>query len=283
MKSIQEEIHSSSTDQTNAAVTARMAVAASEASHAITTVKVGDTTLFSVPAGRTLQALTEHLAYPPRTKGIFPVNDADSFQKLVRRFDYGTNIVQLSLSKLSVICVCNYDDADSPGWRDHMVAWQLAKHRDLAAWEAMVKKGKLTQLELLMFLEDRIVDITSKEDGDPTQSQIETVIGNLEITTDAKFHASRDTHNDNFVLRNDSTGTPSIEVPRKFYIGVPIFEGLDHAYRIGVRLRYSVKEGSLTFTLGFENIEAVMDSAWEDVTKAITDALPASVPFINVP
>ena len=103
-----------------------------------------------------------------------------------------------------------------------------------------------------------------------------------EAPPDPKFHARRDLQNDNYLLHSDSTGKPTVEVPRQFDIGVPIFEGLDIAYRIPIRLRYSVKEGVLTFNIGFVNIDAVMDEAWEAVTNSIIDGL-GDVPYINVP
>ncbi len=264
----------------NAAVTAIVADRAAEASHAITQVQLGDRIFYSVPEGRDLKDIESYLPYPYRTKGEQPVSDSESFLTIVHHFDGAPALVSFSQRQLFALCTFNYPDKDKAGWQDHKVKWQLVKHRDLKAWEAIMGKD-LSQLQLMEFLEDRLVDITDEYKG-PSQSQFESVISNLEITSNSKFQAKRELSSGNYVMHCDSEGTPSVEVPKVFQLGLPIFEGLDLAYRLDVFLRYRVQEGAAVFKLAFKNFDAVLDEAWEKVTQQIKDGLGA-VPFINVP
>lgn len=270
-------------DTTNAAVTARMALAAAEASNEISTVTLANgVVLHNVPESRKLLHLAEYLPAPVRTKGTVAVNDSTSFITMLERFPSPPPLVRFSKERLHISAVFNASSgAAGPGWEDHTCVWQLARHRDLLAWQAVFGKP-LTQVALMNHLDDHLVDITD-EYGGPTQSVIESVVAGLEITTGSVFQSRRDLHNDNFVLHNDSTSTPSVEVPRRFDIGLPIFQGLEHAYRVPVRLKYSIKEGSLTFTIQAEGFDRILDAAWSEVVETIIRLLPDGADHISVP
>lgn len=267
-------------DIPDAAVTALMADAAAEATHEIKKVEIDGRIFYSVPAGRDLKTFESELSKPFRLKGKIDVCGAESLLKVIERFKNSPAVVQFSRSQLFVHAILNAAADEQPGWADHTVFWQLKKHRDLKAWEGINGKP-LSQLQFMLFLEDRVVDVVG--DAGVSQSALQTVVGDLEVTTDAKFQAKRDVHNGNYVLHSDLTNKPTVEVPKEFVIGVPIFEGLDIAYKITVRLRYSVKEGALTFVVNLANLDAVLDQAWEEIVKSITDNLPPDKPFIHVP
>lgn len=266
---------------TNAGITALTAIAAAEATHEIKILEFAGRKLVSLPAGRTLDSLEQYLPYPARTKGNHDVNDAESFHKTLKRFESSPTNVFLSKSKLLIQAVFNGPTDTNPGWSDHYASWQLKLHRDFKAWIEFCKQSR-TQLEFMEFLEDHLVDIV-QSDGSPSQSAMESVVSGLEVTLDSKFEARRDLHNGNYVLKSNHESTPSQEVPRTFKIGVSIFEGLKEAYIVTIRLRYRVTEGKLMFTLAIQHYDAIIDESWDTVTKTITDRLPESVPFINVP
>lgn len=273
--------------QTNAAVTAILADAAAEASHEIKIIDLGGQKVLSLPSGRSIQSIENYLNAPYRMKGDRKVNDAESFLSLLRAFfeekasTEPAPVVKFSLEKLNVRAVINHAAAVRPAWEDHTITWQLRKHRDLLAWEAMTRDW-IEQVQFLEFLEDRLTDITDKNGG-PAQSVIAGVAANLEVTIDSKFQAKREVHSGSYVLHSDSNKTPTQQVPKRFDIGVRIFDGLDIAYVVPVRLYYTTDDGSLQFKLTFTNLDQVMEGAWNDVTKVILDALPKGVLAINVP
>lgn len=268
----------------NAAVTARMALQAAEATHEIKEFKIGDRTLYSVPAGRDIIDLEKHLDNPRRATGQFTVNDVSSFQKMIDRHANDKTLVRLCACALWINATFNDHSAECPGWRDHSMKWQLVKHRDLKAWETLFTKNGVSQLDLMEFLDDHLIDITENKGG-PSQSKIQSVIADFNATTDAKFTSKRDQRSGSYVLHNSSETKPEIEVPEAFDIGVPVFEGLDIAYIINIKLRWRVNaEGKLTFLLSAPGLQAVLDEAWEAAMKPILEHLDdKGVTHITVP
>lgn len=271
------------TEQTglrNGAVIALLADQAAASSHEIKEVEIGGRKMLSVPDGRTIESYERFLPHPHRMSSAQAeaVNDAASLLKLIQRFPAHPRLVEFSLASLTARCVLNYSTDEKPGWGDCFITWKLNKHRDLLAWETRIAKP-IPQVEFIEFLEDHVEDVKDA----PMQSILLKVASELEVTSSAKFKSARDVHNGNFVLHCEMEGKTTVEVPREFSLGLPIFEGLAIAYELPVRLNYTVTDGNLNFRLAFKNLNKAIDLAWAEVVESITSDLPEGVPFIHVP
>jgi uncharacterized protein YfdQ (DUF2303 family) len=231
----------------------------------------------------------EHLrSEPTRHRGEQKIEDCTSFGKMVAHYKTRDKLVTFSKSALTVVAILNYPTDELPAWQDHKLTMTLRKSKELLAWEKFIAVPR-GQVEFMEFLEDRLTDIQQKpgEAGasptGPSQTFMADVVSDLSVTTDAKFAAKRELANGNFRLQNDCTHKPTVEVPREFYIVIPIFEGHETTYLIPVLLRWRVEEGKLSFILKFKNWERIFDTAWHGVRLETIEAMPKDSPWINIP
>lgn len=272
-----------------AAVVSEVAREAERNGFQVKAIEVGDRKLYLLPPDFRLETLEQHLSKPHRLKGEIRVEDVESFAKVVARYDKGSRLVQVSKPELRIVGVLNQSAAETPAWEDHRVTLQLGLHRDLNAWKVKCDK-KLSQVEFMEFLEDRISDVVQKPatlaggapEG-PTQSALQGVASDLRVTTDSRFTSQKNLHNGNFVFECTESGKATVEVPEVFYIGVPIFEGSTEPFLIPIRLRYRIDQGVLSFFIKLVSFDVIFDKAWESVKKDVIAAIPQDVPYINVP
>jgi uncharacterized protein YfdQ (DUF2303 family) len=232
--------------------------------------------------------LQNYASHPRRFIGDQPIKDSESFGKLVLHYKEHQKLVTFSKGKLTVRAILNYHEPDQPAWMDHTLTMRLEKSKELLAWEKACDPKGMSQTEFMEFLEDRLSDIDQFKDVTgkllgPTQSDLQAVISDLSVTSDSKFRATRDLSNDTYKLQCDCDQKTSVEVPRVFYVGIPIYEGHPERYLIPVLLRYRVAGGNLTFIIRFQNWQKIEDTAWEGVRLATIEAMPPETPHINIP
>lgn len=288
------------TKSTEAAVVAELAKRATE----VQPFRVGDVEVFRNPGNGEISALDKFRKLPIRHNFNLDVADAESFLKAVRHFGPKEihlaeadervvltglpRVVHFSISNLTVTCVLNHSDGETPNWHDATVQWKLERDPFLKLWLAKADTW-LTQDQLMEFLEDRLEDVVQNPKpsknllSGPSQSELISVISDLRITTDATFTSKKDLHNGNYVFESSKQDKPSVEVPAMFYLGLPFFDGSGDGFIFPIRLYYRLSQGKLTFRLAFHNFRKIQDTAWEGVRAAITAGLPKGVPFLNVP
>lgn len=266
-------------NNTEAAAVAELA----KKSITIQTIKVDGNDVFLNPPGSgELTSLNEFREKPIRMSGTKVVADAESLIKLVNHYDPMPRFVRFSLSALSVVCVLNHSAGTEAEFEDDLLKWSLKLDRELQLWLAK-ENNWLSQEQFMEFLEERIEDIVQPGGHGPSQSEVQSVIGDLRLTTDSKFTSTKNLHDGNYVFQSSSQSTPSVEVPTVFNIGLPMFDGDTNGYVFPIRLRYRILEGKLAFMIKFTNFRKIQDTAWNGVKKTVIDLLPAEVPHINVP
>jgi uncharacterized protein YfdQ (DUF2303 family) len=244
--------------------------------------------------------LDRRLPAPRRPSGVSRHEDADSFVRHVKRTcadEARTTAATIFASRTGA------EDEDGPRlqavydyatWRDHRAVYDPELSDEWKAWIAVAVEP-LSQARFAAFLEDRIIDILDPA-GVPadssarkvvdaaglklgTPSAILTLSRGLAVNVEAKVKqavnlATGETRVEFDEVHASTTNAArggAVEVPGAFVIGVPVFRGGD-AYRLAVRLRYRVVNGSIVWIAVPLGADKVFDHAFgELITRVATD------------
>lgn len=260
---------------------------------------VGGVTIAAVPEGAELQSvkalLDEYRTAPERKKGTANLTDAASFIAHVNRFKDAHSAVFAvnDRSRPALIGVLNYHEAaaGAPRFGDHRAAYAFPLSDEWKAWKA--KNGvKMNQREFAEFLEDRIVDVLTPPDISQDVPGVDAIIElsrllggsfagpsklldlsrGMAVTADHKVKQAVNIGSGEVSVQfeeehKDGSGAP-LKVPSLFMIGIPVFVS-GAAYRLPVRLRYRIKDGSLIWFYELFRAEKAFDDAFNETCARV--------------
>ncbi|MEO1223354.1 MAG: DUF2303 family protein [Pseudomonadota bacterium] len=206
-------------------------------------------------------------------------------------------------------------EAALPRWGQHRTYLEMALHKDLRAW-LKVDGERMNQRDFAEFMEDRIVDVIlpppqllTKGDGEPkdqadggdfgektqderlaamasllggsfaTPSRLSQLSKGLKLTETAKVGSAVNLSSGEAQLVYETEHTDrageKLKVPNLFLIAVPVFVG-GPRYRIAVRLRYRVFNGSVSWSTLLVQPEVSIEDAFKGACTRAKDetALP---------
>lgn len=235
-------------------------------------------TFVSIPQGRELRELEieKYLPQPRRKTGGVAFARADSFCPYVTRHSApatdGRATLWADIDRLTVIAILNdHGDDGSRGWRDHRATLQLKATPAWKAWTALDRE-QLPQVAFAEFIEERITEI-----AEPSGADLLTIARSFQATKSADFRSDvrLDTGQVQLVWAETIEGKAggagakgNIEIPSTFTLVMSPFEGYEPV-TITARLRYRIREGTLTLGFHLDRLEDVVRDAFGQVAAEI--------------
>lgn len=238
--------------------------------------------VLSVPEGRKLVSVKpfadEYLERPERTKGTARVQTLGSFIDLTGRHQSTTSalFVDSTGSNPKMTAVIDYHDGQKTNWSQHRIVYPFPLSPEWTAW-TKIAPFWLSQTDLAEFLESRIDDVLDPAAaGDSTTAQAK-LLGltlasptrllelsrGLTIRVGARVtqavNLSTGEAQIGFEEKHEGDGGP-LKIPGGFVVAIPVFRG-GAQYQVPVRLRYRVKDGSVTWSCTPQRVEQIWDHA----------------------
>lgn len=234
--------------------------------------------LLLMPKDTKIESLEQYFDAPLRAKESRTVIDIKSFMDYIQRFDPACQDVAIfaNLDKCTISAVLDYHKKGLPKWGQHVVTLDCKLTHDWNKWVSHNGK-QMAQTEFAEFIEDMSWTIL-----EPDAATITELCLAFESSKSAVFESKVNRTNGEvqFVYKEEigSSAKGTMRVPEKFHVAVNVFQG-SKPVDMEARLRYRVKEQSLTFFYVLDRPDRVKLAAFEGVLAEI-EALSAVRPML---
>lgn len=236
----------------------------------------------AIPDGITLQDQEHLLPRPLRSKGCTQLDDLDSFlgyvNGLVQKADPNTTAriyvaADFQKGAMKALAVLNDNLPGIAGWRDFTASYTPGQTVEWMRWISADRK-QMTQLDFAKWLEDNQGDIVAEE-GKPSGGEMLKMALSLEANADLRVKSAIRLQSGSYELvaasREDEAATKRMEVFSTFVIGVaPFLFGVK--YRVEARLRYRIKDGTITFWYELVRVDRVLVDAVVGIIEKMREA-----------
>lgn len=266
--------------------------------------ELGGTKVLVLPKGQQLHSLKkfrdEYLPAPERREGTARHSELRSFIEHVTRFadEHSTVWANEAPTSPALLAVLDYHEkgsAGAPRFGKHRAHYHFPVSDEWKAW-VLAATDKLEQAAFAEFLEEHIVDVidptTAGESTKAFAAQLDlklaspsalmTLSRGLTVRVESKVaqHANLSTGEGQLHYEESHQGADGapLKVPGGFVIGIPVFRG-GAVYQLGVRLRYRVRSGKVTWTLAPGRPDAVFRDAFEEACATVHERTKLPVFF----
>jgi uncharacterized protein YfdQ (DUF2303 family) len=233
-----------------------------------------------LPPGYSVHDLEYSLPRPTRKRGTVKLNDAASFIDYFKlHSDHGRIYGQVEPPLF--VAVLNDNAADVAGWADHRATYQCPLSREWKAWKSAAGTPR-DQLAFAEFIETNTPDIISTAPGEPSGAEMLEIATSFKAQKKVNFSSGQRLDNGqvDFTYQEDIQGSAGakghIKVPERFFIAVPVFEG-GAPYKVEAKLRYRLKDGSLTMWFDLVRDHKELEAAFMDVWKEIAEGTGTTI------
>lgn len=230
---------------------------------------------------------------PQRRKGTAHLQTLGSLIDHVNRFKSESSVLFANpdQSTPSLTAVLNYHEAGatSPAsFGDHRGVYRFPLSDEWTAWQRS-NEQKFTQEDFAAFIEDRILDVANPTSAGDSVLEFCATIGAtlaspsrlMDLSRGLQVHVSAKA----VQATNLSTGEGQITyteehkdsaggklgVPGAFLLAIPVFKG-GAPYQVPVRLRYRLREGTITWFYSLYRTDKVFEHAFEEASKTAAEA-----------
>ena len=215
----------------------------------------------------------------PRIREKITLHDRDSFIAYVNRFKGGATQVFAQPGFLAggaavVEAVMDYHaPATTPDRCAHVAIYQPRYSEQWVRWVAACK-APMKQAQFAEFIEECRADIV-----EPEAAKLLDIVRAFKASKRVEFDSVVYQSNGDVKLgyddRTQQTGS-SGALPEVMKLGIPVyFRG--QSYAVPVFVRYRVGEGAVQFQLKMDRADVIEDAAFNEVTKAISEATAIGV------
>jgi len=258
-------------------------------------------TVMLLPKGKEIRSikpfLDEYLDRPERIVGIAVLTDLESFIAHTNRFKIEESSIFANDANCTLTTVFDYHSNQStPAFGKHRANYECPKSESWEGWNAFACEVH-TQEEMAEFLEDRIMDIGVVDTGNPEYAEAveigiklhkEYALPNkllelsakMALTVEMKVGREVNRSSGEAVLsyseeHKDAATGEKLKVPGLFLLSIEVFrDGAVH--HIPARLRYQVKNGTITWKVELYRPDLALKEAFDKVCSlaAGTTGLP---------
>lgn len=210
---------------------------------------------------------------PRREKGTVKLRDAASFIAYVNRFaTVDWTLLYAQIDPARFVAVINDYGPPSPlhgvgaNWRDWRVEFVVPASREWATW-MKVNREHMSQIGFAEFIEDNLPDIVS-----PDGAELLELTLNFEATRNSAFKSAQRLQDGsvNFAWVDEGKDAGTVRVPKEFVIQIPVFER-GALYAVTARLKYRINDGKLSIWYELVRPHKVLELAFDEIWKQITD------------
>lgn len=224
-----------------------------------------------VPPNYDVKNLEALLNAPIRIRARAELADAKSFIDYWQKFATDKSVIFADEDHRKFNAIFDYHaDAANPGWCEHEAALTLTHSDEWTRWRSR-NNQQMKQRDFAEFIEDNIKDVF-----EPTGAELLEVAKTLTVNKKLNFRSSQELSNGqvqltyNEEIKGEAGATGQLTIPTSITIGLRVFKGLD-AYSVKARFRYRISdEGVLSFSYHLDNVETILEDAFNSVMKQIT-------------
>lgn len=246
----------------------------------------------------------EYRTHPERRRGTAKLGDLASFIDHTNRFkDDGSAIFASddpTQPKLTSVLDYHHPTAKGePRFGVHRAVYTFPMSEEWTAWKGAHGSAK-SQQSFAEFIETRIVDVIEPVGLGQTATDFAAKLGGIEFASPAKLLqlsrgmsvrvgaavkqavnlSSGEVQVHYETQHSDERGEP-LKVPTAFVIAIPVFRS-GVMYQIPVRLRYSVRQGDITWRVELHRAEVMMADAYDEA-KALATKETQLPMFVGTP
>lgn len=222
-------------------------------------------------------------APPHRKTGSVKLKDADSFCIYYDMHGNGAP-VYATLQPAQFIAVLNDHTKDAAGHRDYRAEFIVQHSREWNIWTKHNGSGAafVSNEAFALFVEDNSLDIIS-----PDPSRMLQIALNFRVKSDVVFSAAQRLQDGNISLQYQNVvtaqagaNTPGadLSIPEQFIIEIPVFDGVNAIkYAMDARFRFRLREGNLTIWYELVRPQKVIEQAFLDIWRQISDRTKAPI------
>ncbi len=237
---------------------------------------INGTPFVSTPIGAKIELKPELRDKPIRAEQDVKAHDVLGFIAYVNRFKESNTVVFAALDPApALVAIVDYHAPNGdPAFCKHRVGCSMPRSEEWKRWTA-ANNERFTQKQFGEFLTDNLADVVTPEGGKLLSTAL-----NLSSLRNVEFRSSQRLSDGtiSFSYTEDEKASTDARLPEKIEIGVPVFKGGDR-YKVSARLRYTIKEGSLSLWYELERPDLVVDQAYSDTIDKV--ATQTSLPVIR--
>lgn len=233
-----------------------------------------------VPKGFELIETLPVAASPARPKALAKLRDAASFIRYFKDHAEGRSRVYATMEPARFLAVFDdFDDMDGSedmssqaDWREFRAVFEVPASREWKLWTAANRKH-MGQLAFAEFLQDNLPDVVT-----PDGATLLEMALNFEAAQTGTFVATQRLQNGNHNLqwKADNNAGGTVQLPEQIVLRIPVFEN-EEPSELHARLRYRVKEGTLSIWYELVRPHKVLETAFRATWKRIEEEAEAVV------
>jgi uncharacterized protein YfdQ (DUF2303 family) len=237
-----------------------------------------------LPPGYKAEAREDLLLAPVRKRGGVAVHSAESFCDYV--IVHGApGTIYADQSRPAFVAILNDHQTTDPGWGDHRVTYPCPLSRQWGLWNEHDGKAR-TQTDFAQFIEENLDDIMAVSTTDPSAAEMLEIATGLQAKSESNFTSAvrLDNGDINFSYREqtEANAPGQLRVPDHFSLRIPIFRHADPSI-VKARLRYRIKEGSLSMWYSLVRPDELLDVAFERVATKIRERCDMAAFYYGTP
>lgn len=218
------------------------------------------------PPGYTVHKFPELLPKPASIERVIIAHDVAGFIAYVNRFKSSATAIFASLvTPQSLKAFLDYHEPGVPSHVRHTCTSPMEHSEEWKRWTKN-NKSPMAQKEFGLFLEDNLKDVV-----EPAGAELLKLAMNFSNMVKVEFKSAQRLSDGqtqlNYVESDASNGV--VKLPEKISLGLPVFRGDTHAYKVSARLKTSLKETNLAIWYELERPDLVIDQAYKDVLELV--------------
>lgn len=210
-----------------------------------------------IPANALVYDLEKLRANPRRIKRSLQFARLDSFCEYVNEFKAPGTKIFMNTKSGQATAVLDYHQPSQASWAEHVAHFAPVFTESWQRWNG-VNNQPMDQKKFALFVEDNALDIAQ-----PAPAEMLDIARNLTAKLSVNFKKGIRLENGAEELHYEETidakagHRGQLEIPAQFVLELPVFEGRP-SRQVPVRLRYSIKEGTLSFCCSLVRLQEIL-------------------------
>lgn len=235
----------------------------------------------ALPADWVIKDVNEYAPTPRRKKATVTLRDAPSLISYLERFGTQETVLFASREHNTIEAIVDFHGAPSDGnaetspgnasWCCHRATLKLQKSSQWNRWFGKHDKA-IAQSEFADLIDDSAMDFIA-----PTAAELLDIVSDVREAKKVEFTSAKNIQNGlvEFAWKETDAGggRGSVKIPKEFNIAIPVYVTAAPV-PIKVRLRYRISDGGvLTFTFIMDQIDRVLEEAFDDVSEIVASGV----------
>lgn len=216
-----------------------------------------------------IESLEQFQHAPTRIRQAVQLKTEQAFIDYANKFKVSGTSIFSDPDSLEVKVVFDYHiSAENPKWGNHSAFYNCPFSKDWKAWTGK-NKSAMNQIEFAAFLENNLHCLAT-EGNTVNGSELLAMVLAFEETRKSEFKSVQRLQDGTmaFSFTDEQSGGGKARLPEEITLGIQPFHNGDF-YQLKARVRYRIKEGSLSLWYELINPEKVIEDAFNTTVSKL--------------